>query len=189
MPPHWRTQVGPGRGPRPRGLQPLSQAGPHRFLAFCRGVERFSGRRQVSATAWRTESGAVVAYRPAVDWVTEWFGHDQVEHAAWLGAVGTSVATSLGVLALVREIPGLRKARDQARRVQARKVWFESGTDRARPVPDEDQCGHVLGMMRVNNGSDEVISWVEADWQPLYEAPYGHVTRIPHEPSDEDLTG
>src|SRR4051812_11502514 len=56
-------------------------------------------------------------------WLTGWFEHNQVVHAAWLGAVGTSVAATFGVAAYLSQLRGRAQRTAQERVAQARQVW------------------------------------------------------------------
>jgi hypothetical protein len=44
------------------------------------------------------------------------------------------------------------------------------------------------GPVTVTNDSGQVISWVTMEFIPIYQATDGKVTRVPHQPTDDDLT-
>jgi hypothetical protein len=121
-------------------------------------------------------------------WFTSWFTGDGAElHALWLAGVGTTAAAFLALIAFLIDLRGRRKRSKQERRAQARRVWFHMGVVSNAFSTQTGQ--HVnCDPIRVANDSDEVVSWVNIDIRPIYQAKDGTVTRIPFEHTDESLT-
>jgi hypothetical protein len=135
------------------------------------------------------ELGGDSNYRRKVGWLAGWLEHQQGEHAAWLGGVGTTVAAVFGVAAFIWQVAGSRQRVTQARRAQARRVWFLMGKVSAVFSTNRTDAWRLSAdKVRVANDSDEVISWVRIELMPIYQSKDGKITRIPHEHTEENLT-
>jgi len=105
-----------------------------------------------------------------VGWLTGWFEHNQVVHAAWLGAVGTRVAAAFGVAAFIWQIATSQQHRDQQRRAQARMIWFLMGPTASTFSTDDPSIWRTsVEPIRVHNDSDEVIAWVQIEMRPVFQ--------------------